>query len=101
MYINTFFLHTFNYPDFRLSEYPTITICPANRVVQYIVQAVKKNGISPLRKIFSIISGYYGTTAVPYQAFGVGDGTWSTNGTDPMTFLGGYNPHDSYGMDGS
>ncbi|XP_038208753.1 YTH domain-containing family protein 3 isoform X2 [Zerene cesonia] len=45
-------------------------------------------------------AGYYGTTAVPYQAFGVGDGTWSTNGTDPMTFLGGYNPHDSYGMDG-
>ncbi|CAH0406094.1 unnamed protein product [Chilo suppressalis] len=46
-------------------------------------------------------AGYYGTTALPYQAFGVGDGTWSTNGTDPMTFLGGYNPHDSYGMDGS
>ncbi|CAK1548596.1 unnamed protein product [Leptosia nina] len=45
-------------------------------------------------------AGYYGTTALPYQAFGVGDGTWSTNGTDPMTFLGGYNPHDSYGMDG-
>lgn len=45
--------------------------------------------------------GYYGTTALPYQAFGVGDGTWSTNGTDPMTFLGGYNPHDSYGVDGS
>ncbi|GBP41588.1 YTH domain-containing family protein 1 [Eumeta japonica] len=44
-------------------------------------------------------AGYYGTTALPYQAFGVGDGTWS-NGTDPMTFLGGYNPHDSYGMDG-
>ncbi|XP_023955065.1 YTH domain-containing family protein 3 isoform X2 [Bicyclus anynana] len=45
-------------------------------------------------------AGYYGTTALPYQAFGVGDGTWSTNGTDPMTFLGGYNPHESYGMDG-
>ncbi|XP_053600838.1 YTH domain-containing family protein 3 isoform X2 [Plodia interpunctella] len=45
-------------------------------------------------------AGYYGTTTLPYQAFGVGDGTWSTNGTDPMTFLGGYNPHDSYGMDG-
>ncbi|XP_047523290.1 YTH domain-containing family protein 3 isoform X2 [Pieris napi] len=45
-------------------------------------------------------AGYYGTTALPYQAFGVGDGTWSTNGTDPMTFLGGYNPHDSYGVDG-
>ncbi|XP_050673215.1 YTH domain-containing family protein 3 isoform X2 [Leptidea sinapis] len=45
-------------------------------------------------------AGYYGTTALPYQAFGVGDGTWSTNGTDPMTFLGGYNPHDSYGIDG-
>lgn len=45
------------------------------------------------------VAGYYGTTALPYQAFGVGDGTWSTNGTDPMTF-GGYNPHDSYGMDG-
>ncbi|KAJ8974919.1 hypothetical protein NQ317_010202, partial [Molorchus minor] len=33
----------------------------------------------------------------PYQAYGVGDGTWS-NGTDPMTFLSGY-PHDSYSMD--
>ncbi|XP_046392932.1 YTH domain-containing family protein 2 [Ischnura elegans] len=47
------------------------------------------------------ISNYYGTS-FPYQAFGVGDGTWS-NGGDPMTFLGGYGgqiSHDSYGMDG-
>lgn len=42
--------------------------------------------------------GYYGSGGTyPYQAYGVGDGTWS-NGTD-MTFLGGY-PHDSYSMDG-
>ncbi|XP_073983803.1 YTH domain-containing family protein isoform X2 [Rhodnius prolixus] len=43
---------------------------------------------------------YYGTS-FPYQAFGVGDGTWSNS--DPMTFLGGYGgqiSHDSYGMDG-
>lgn len=51
--------------------------------------------------IYFPVPGYYGTTALPFQAFGVGDGTWSSNGTDPMTFLGGYNPHDSYGMDGS
>ncbi|XP_075236715.1 YTH domain-containing family protein isoform X2 [Lycorma delicatula] len=47
------------------------------------------------------MSNYYGTS-FPYQAFGVGDGTWS-NGGDPMTFLGGYGGqmgHDSYGMDG-
>lgn len=55
-------------------------------------------------------TGYYGTTtaagtAFPYQAFGVSDGTWS-NGTaaasagDPMTFLGGYATHDSYGVEG-
>ncbi|KAJ4447907.1 hypothetical protein ANN_09916 [Periplaneta americana] len=47
------------------------------------------------------MSSYYGTS-FPYQAFGVGDGTWS-NGGDPMTFLGGYGGqmgHDSYGMDG-
>lgn len=46
------------------------------------------------------MSNYYGTS-FPYQAFGVGDGTWSNN--DPMTFLGGYGgqiSHDSYGMDG-
>lgn len=43
--------------------------------------------------------GYYGSGGTyPYQAYGVGDGTWS-NGTDPMTFLSGY-PHDSYSMDG-
>lgn len=42
--------------------------------------------------------GYYGSGGTfPYQAYGVGDGTWS-NGTD-MTFLGGY-AHDSYSMDG-
>lgn len=57
--------------------------------------------VSVLTDCSIVVSGYYGTTALPYQAFGVGDGTWSTNGTDPMTFLGGYNPHDSYGMDGS
>lgn len=45
------------------------------------------------------ILGYYGSGGTyPYQAYGVGDGTWS-NGTDPMTFLSGY-PHDSYSMDG-
>lgn len=47
------------------------------------------------------MSNYYGTS-FPYQAFGVGDGTWS-NGGDPMTFLGGYGGqmgHDSYGMEG-
>ncbi|XP_047109186.1 YTH domain-containing family protein 3 [Schistocerca piceifrons] len=47
------------------------------------------------------MSNYYGTS-FPYQAFGVGDGTWS-NGGDPMTFLGGYGGqmgHDSYSMDG-
>ncbi|XP_067014569.1 YTH domain-containing family protein 3 [Anabrus simplex] len=47
------------------------------------------------------MSNYYGTS-FPYQAFGVGDGTWS-NGGDPMTFLSGYGGqmgHDSYGMDG-
>lgn len=41
---------------------------------------------------------YYGTS-FPYQAFGVGDGTWSNS--DPMTFLGGYGgqiSHDSYGL---
>lgn len=44
-------------------------------------------------------AGYYGSGGTyPYQAYGVGDGTWS-NGTDAMTFLGGY-PHDSYSMDG-
>ncbi|XP_068903227.1 YTH domain-containing family protein 3 isoform X2 [Tenebrio molitor] len=44
-------------------------------------------------------AGYYGSGGTyPYQAYGVGDGTWS-NGTDPMTFLSGY-PHDSYSMDG-
>lgn len=58
--------------------------------------------VKPLNSLISFpVPGYYGTTALPFQAFGVGDGTWSTNGTDPMTFLGGYNPHDSYGMDGS
>lgn len=44
------------------------------------------------------LSNYYGTSAFPYQAFGVGDGTWSNS--DPMTFLGGYGGqlgHDSYG----
>lgn len=48
-----------------------------------------------------LILGYYGTAgtaAFQYQAFGVGDGTWSTNGTDPMTFLGGYAQPDTYGM---
>ncbi|XP_014244078.1 YTH domain-containing family protein 3 isoform X2 [Cimex lectularius] len=43
---------------------------------------------------------YYGTS-FPYQAFGVGDGTWSNS--DPMTFLGGYGGQmapDSYSMDG-
>lgn len=46
----------------------------------------------------SLSPGYYGSGGTyPYQAYGVGDGTWS-NGTDPMTFLSGY-PHDSY-MDG-
>ena len=47
------------------------------------------------------MSSYYGTS-FPFQAFGVGDGTWS-NGGDPMTFLssyGGQMGHDSYGMDG-
>ncbi|RZF36138.1 hypothetical protein LSTR_LSTR013634 [Laodelphax striatellus] len=49
------------------------------------------------------MSNYYGTS-FPYQAFGVGDGTWS-NGGDPMTFLGSYGQqmgHDSYAasMDG-
>lgn len=48
---------------------------------------------------FVSILGYYGSGGTyPYQAYGVGDGTWS-NGTDPMTFLSGY-PHDSYSMDG-
>ncbi|XP_050306982.1 YTH domain-containing family protein 3-like isoform X2 [Anthonomus grandis grandis] len=43
-------------------------------------------------------AGYYNSGGTyPYQAYGVGDGTWS-NGTD-MTFLSGY-PHDSYSMDG-
>lgn len=43
-------------------------------------------------------AGYYGSGGTfPYQAYGVGDGTWS-NGTDPMTFLSGYH-HDSYSMD--
>ncbi|KAL1491187.1 hypothetical protein ABEB36_011825 [Hypothenemus hampei] len=43
-------------------------------------------------------AGYYGSAGTyPYQAYGVGDGTWS-NGTD-MTFLGGY-AHDSYSVDG-
>jgi hypothetical protein len=50
------------------------------------------------------MSNYYGTTSFPYQAFGVGDGTWS-NGGDPMTFLGGYGgqmaaAHESYSMEG-
>jgi hypothetical protein len=50
------------------------------------------------------MSNYYGTTSFPYQAFGVGDGTWS-NGGDPMTFLGGYGgqmaaAHESYNMEG-
>lgn len=47
------------------------------------------------------MSSYYGTS-FPYQAFGVGDGTWS-NGGDPMTFLSGYGGqmgHDSYNIDG-
>ncbi|KAB0797533.1 hypothetical protein PPYR_08526 [Photinus pyralis] len=44
-------------------------------------------------------AGYYGSGGTyPYQAYGVGDGTWS-NGTDGMTFLSGY-PHESYSMDG-
>ncbi|XP_019876443.1 YTH domain-containing family protein 2 [Aethina tumida] len=44
-------------------------------------------------------AGYYGSGGTyPYQAYGVGDGTWS-NGTDPMTFLGTYG-HDTYSMDG-
>lgn len=52
-------------------------------------------------RIISNIVGYYGSGGTyPYQAYGVGDGTWS-NGTDQaMTFLSGY-PHDSYSMDGS
>jgi hypothetical protein len=53
------------------------------------------------------MSNYYGTTSFPYQAFGVGDGTWS-NGGDPMTFLGSYGgqmaaaaaAHDTYNMEG-
>lgn len=48
------------------------------------------------------IYSYYGSGGTyPYQAYGVGDGTWS-NGTDPMTFLSGGYPaaHDSYSMDG-
>lgn len=45
------------------------------------------------------MTGYYGSGGTfPYQAYGVGDGTWS-NGTD-MTFLSGYATHDSYSMDG-
>ncbi|XP_018319503.1 YTH domain-containing family protein 2 isoform X2 [Agrilus planipennis] len=55
--------------------------------------------ISSATDIYSMSTGYYGSGGTyPYQAFGVGDGTWS-NGTDPMTFLSGY-PHDSYSMDG-
>ena len=45
---------------------------------------------------------FYGTSTFPYQAFGVGDGTWS-NGDAQMPFMGGYTGqmgHDSYGMDG-
>ncbi|XP_030749638.1 YTH domain-containing family protein 3 isoform X1 [Sitophilus oryzae] len=54
--------------------------------------------ISSATDIYNMGTGYYGSGGTyPYQAYGVGDGTWS-NGTD-MTFLGGY-PHDSYSMDG-
>ncbi|XP_076270987.1 YTH domain-containing family protein isoform X2 [Rhynchophorus ferrugineus] len=55
--------------------------------------------ISSATDIYNIsTAGYYGSGGTyPYQAYGVGDGTWS-NGTD-MTFLGGY-PQDSYSMDG-
>nr|CAD7598349.1 unnamed protein product [Timema genevievae] len=59
------------------------------------------NAISTSMASDPYLSNYYGTS-FPYQAFGVGDGTWS-NGGDPMTFLGGYGSqmgHDSYGMDG-
>nr|CAH7743457.1 unnamed protein product [Callosobruchus chinensis] len=55
--------------------------------------------ISSATDIYNMSTGYYGSGGTyPYQAYGVGDGTWS-NGTDPMTFLSGY-PHDSYSMDG-
>lgn len=48
------------------------------------------------------IPNFYGTSTFAYQAYGVGDGTWS-NGDAPMPFMGGYTGHmgqDSYGMEG-
>ncbi|XP_066257564.1 YTH domain-containing family protein 3 [Euwallacea similis] len=57
--------------------------------------------ISSATDIYNMGSaGYYGSagTFPPYQAYGVGDGTWS-NGAD-MTFLSGYAAPDSYSMDG-
>ncbi|XP_043207573.1 YTH domain-containing family protein 1-like isoform X2 [Amphibalanus amphitrite] len=51
------------------------------------------------------LSSYYGGAAgyPPYQAFGVGDGAWSSGG-DHLAFMGGYSQPpvqpDSYGMDG-
>ncbi|XP_063223922.1 YTH domain-containing family protein 1 isoform X2 [Bacillus rossius redtenbacheri] len=60
------------------------------------------NAISTSMASDPYLSSYYGAASFPYQAFGVGEGTWS-NGGDPMTFLGGYGNqmgHDSYGMDG-
>lgn len=55
--------------------------------------------ISSATDLYGMSTGYYGSGGTfPYQAYGVGDGTWS-NGTD-MTFLGGYATHDSYSMDG-
>nr|XP_045583431.1 YTH domain-containing family protein 2-like isoform X2 [Procambarus clarkii] len=41
------------------------------------------------------MSSYY-MTSTPYQAFGVGDGTWSNGGDHMQTFLGGYGGQMGY-----
>ncbi|XP_017768674.1 PREDICTED: YTH domain-containing family protein 3 isoform X1 [Nicrophorus vespilloides] len=56
--------------------------------------------ISSATDLYNMSTGYYGSGATyPYQAYGVGDGTWSNGSADPVTYLSGYH-HDSYSMDG-
>lgn len=44
------------------------------------------------------MNSYY-MTPTTYQAFGVGDGTWSNGGDHVQTFLGGYGGHGQMGYD--
>lgn len=84
----------------RLWSYSTYFKC--YRHLQYEYSRYERSNCFFIQVLSELLClGYYGSGGTyPYQAYGVGDGTWS-NGTDQgMTFLSGY-PHDSYSMDGA